>query len=87
MIHILESDISYRHAFFFISPDYVSSNFDFLEQMSDVGLDDPGKILITKHYQTQSDALQDLLSYPDVTLLATVDSLDNLFDNYPELFL
>ena len=87
MIHILESANSYHYAYFFISPDYVFSNFDFLEQLSDVGFDDPGKIQVTENYKSQDDALQDLLVYDDVTLLATVDSLDNLFDNYPELFL
>jgi hypothetical protein len=87
MIHILESAITYRHAYFFVSPDYVSSNFDFLEQLSDVGLDDPNKVPITLYYINQAHALQDFVKYADVTLLATVDSLDDLFDNYPELFL
>lgn len=87
MIHILESKTPTKHVYVYISTDYVSSDFDSLEQMSDVNFDDPSKSDIQHFGNTQSRALASFLEFDDITLLATVDSLDNLLDNYPELFL
>ena len=87
MIHILECVNEYQHTYFFISPDYVSSGFDFLDQLIDVGLDDPEKVPIIAYGDNQSSALATLLACDDLHHLATVDSFDNLFDQYPELFL
>lgn len=87
MIHILECVNEYKHTYFFISPDYVSSDFDFLEQLIDVGFDDPEKVPICIYGDNQASALDVLLACSDLSFLATVDSFDNLRDNYPELFL
>ena len=87
MIHILECVNEYQHTYFFISPDYVSSDFDFLDQLIDVGFDDTEKVSISMYGDDQSSALATLLICSDLYHLATVDSLDNLYDQYPELFL
>jgi hypothetical protein len=65
--------------YLYTTKDWFSSDFDSLEQLMDVGLDDPDKVDNIK-------ADEYLISYPDIIHLCDVDKLEDLY-NYPELFI
>lgn len=69
---------------FLSSEGHFSSNMDSLEQLFDLGLDDP--YLVVCNYKS---ALADLQSYKDCTYLFTVPELDYdlAIDLYPEYFI
>jgi hypothetical protein len=69
-------------AYFFLYEDYISSDFTFIEQLIDCGLDDPSKVKMP--FDT---VLEMLTGMSDVTLVAKVENLEDLEDQYPELFI
>lgn len=75
---------SYFEYLFLSSEGHYSSNMDSLEQLFDLGLDDP--YLIVYDYKS---VLADLQSYEDCTYLFTVPELDYdlAIDLYPEYFI
>lgn len=75
---------SYFEYLFLSSEGHYSSNMDSLEQLFDLGLDDPD--LAVCNYKA---AVADLQSYEDCTYLFTVPELDYdlAIDLYPEYFI
>ena len=75
---------SYFEDLFLSSEGHFSSNMDSLEQLFDLGLDDP--YLATSNYENSKAGLQ---SYKDCTYLFTVPELDYdlAIDLYPEYFI
>ena len=75
---------SYFEYLFLSSEGHYSSNMDSLEQLFDLGLDDPD--LVTSNYAASKAGLQ---SYEDCTYLFTVPELDYdlAIDLYPEYFI
>ena len=75
---------SYFEYLFLSSEGHYSSNMDSLEQLFDLGLDDPD--LATSNYEASK---ADLHSYGDCTYLFTVPELDYdlAIDLYPEYFI
>ena len=74
--------------YFFLTDEYMSGDFDSIEQLIDVGLDDPDKIVIQTAYSSNRTALESsLLNEPDVEYLFSIDNLDDIYERYPEWLL
>ena len=82
---IWQVNYDFHFEYLFLSSEgHYSSNMDSLEQLFDLGLDDP--YLVVYSYKS---ALADLHSYEDCTYLFTVPELDYdlAIDLYPEYFI
>ena len=73
--------------YFFLTDKYMSDDFDSIEQLIDVGLDDPGKIVIQTAYNNRTHLEKCLLNEPDVEYLFSIDNLDDINERYPEWLL
>lgn len=81
MINIYRYDSPYGIVYFFTTPFWFSSNFDSLQQLIEVGLDDPDREQINGSMNIHLDPL-----YDDCTLLCTIEEFEDLYD-YPELLI
>lgn len=78
-----------ENIYIFVTPEWFSSDFDSLEQLIDVNLDDPDKIYLTYIYDYNCNNINvhNLEMYSDLVLLCTVNSFEEIEPNYPELFI
>ena len=81
MINIYQVNNAFGIDYFFTTPFWFSSNFDSLQQLIEVGLDDPDKGEIDDSMNIHLDPL-----YDDCTLLCTIEEFEDLYD-YPELLI
>ena len=83
MIRIYEvlNPYMFSPEYVYLSDDWVSSNFDSLQQLFDVGFDDIEK------RQCLPEDYDDLERWDDVTFLIEVESFDDADTLYPELFI
>ena len=87
MYHVYEVASTYVDSIYmFTYEHWWSSDFHSLEQLIDVGLHDPAK----SFFEEDLTSLEDIISLnPDETLihLCSVESLDDIEQHYPELFI
>ena len=83
MIYICYSN--QNNSYFFLTDTYFSSDFDFLEQLIDVNIDDPEKRAFYPNETPESIINNPAMS--DVTVLCKVNTFDEIESNYPELFI
>lgn len=79
-------------AYVYTTEEWFSSNFDSLEQLADVGFDDPGKVPLNDPDMMPNPPtpcrLDTSIFYRDAIFLGTVNSFEELtVENYPELFI
>ena len=70
---------------------WFSSDFDSIEQLADVGMDDPGKLLLDDpNYlpQTNNPRIDLTNDFQDAVYLGTYETFDEItIENYPELWI
>lgn len=76
-----------ENIYIFVTPDWFSSDFDSLEQLIDVNLDDPFKIPLAVIEIIPDMNIHKTNLYSDLVLLCTVNSFEEIEPNYPELFI
>lgn len=67
-------------AYIFTTSEWFSSNFDSLEQLCEVGLDDPDKVVNDLNCRLDE-------KYSDCTFLFETDDLETVKQNFPEFFI
>ena len=67
-----------ENIYIFVTPEWFSSDFDSLEQLIDVNLDDPSKILLADIENIPDMNIHKTDLYSDLVLLCTVNSLKKL---------
>lgn len=84
MINIYQFDNPYSGREYLYTTDYwFSSNFDSLQQLAEVGYDDPDK----EKLEASSRNIHLDPFYSDLQLIAVIEDFDKLLTGYPELFI
>ena len=83
MFSVYKATTAGHTVYFYVTPEWFSSDFDSIEQLVDVGLDDQDKIPTDSH--GGFDNLFKLLNDESDTMhLFDIDKLENIYKEYPE---
>ena len=83
MINIYQFNDIFGKAYVYVTDYWFSSNFDSLQQLVEIGYDDPHKAEL----QGESRNIHLYEEYRDLQLLADIEDFDELLTDYPELFI
>lgn len=85
--YIFEADTVFGISFILTTNRWFSSDFDSLEQLIDVGLDDPGKIPLLKAIHQNNPRIDQHPDFKDCKFLFQTDNLETIPLDFPEFFI